>query len=104
VIGAGSLNRALAIYVPTTVRSPTGVEKNTFAKLTTTWAERRSLSLKDATRAAGTDQSAEAKFVIRYRQGIDTSIQVECEGQRYSVEAVDEIGNREGLALLVRAI
>jgi SPP1 family predicted phage head-tail adaptor len=104
VISAGSLNRSIAIYGPVTTRSATGTERSSFAKLATTWAERKSLSLKDATRAAGMEQSAEAKFVIRYRQGITTSMQVECEGQRYSVEAVDEIGNREGLALLVRAI
>lgn len=104
MIAAGSLNRSIAIYGPVTVRSPTGTESSSFIRLVTTWAERKSLSLKDATRAAGMEQSAEAKFVIRYRQGITTSMQIECDGQRYSVEAVDEIGNREGLALLVRAI
>lgn len=104
MIAAGSLNRSIAIYSPTVVRSPTGAEKSTFAKLATTWAARTTFSAKDATRAAGMEQSAEAKFVIRYRQDITTSMQVECDGQRYTVEAVDVMGNREGLALLVRAL
>jgi hypothetical protein len=29
---------------------------------------------------------------------------VQCDQRRYSVVAVDEVGNREGLTLLVRAI
>ena len=104
MIAAGSLNRSLSIYCQAPTRSPTGAETSAWVKLTTTWAAQKSLTLKETTRMAGVAEAAEAKFEVRYRTGIDTTMQVECGGRRFSIIAVNEIGNREGLALLVRAI
>ena len=53
---------------------------------------------------AGIAEAQEAKFLIRYRADVSTFFEVMCDKRRYSVVAVDEVGNREGLALLVRAI
>ena len=104
MIPAGTLDRRLTIYASTSSRSTTGVEKATWSAVATVWAARKSLSLADASRMAGRDDSAEAKFIIRYRDGLNTSAQIECEGRRYVVLSVDDLGRRDCLALLVRAI
>ncbi len=104
MIDAGSLDRRVTIFGSTKTRSPTGVEKSAFAPIATVWACLEGLNLRETTRMAGTDEAAEAKFVIRYRPGITTANQIECDGTKYAVVAVDEMPRREGLKLLVRAI
>ncbi|WP_275431442.1 phage head closure protein [Sphingomonas longa] len=104
MIPAGSLNRRIRIFAPEAVSSATGMETVEWVLLASAFAAQKGLTYKDATRMAGLDVTAEAKFVIRYRQGIDATMQVECEGKRYSIISVEEQGNREGLELLVRAV
>ncbi|MBB5715852.1 SPP1 family predicted phage head-tail adaptor [Sphingomonas aerophila] len=53
---------------------------------------------------AGKAEAAEARFVVRYRSDVTTANQIECDGQRFCVVGVDEIGRREALALIVRAV
>ena len=104
MIEAGKLNRRLTIYQAVIARSSTGVETTTWQALATVWAERASLFLREVNRMAGLADAAEAKFVIRYRSDVQIGAEVACDGRRYTVVSVEEIGNREGLALLVRAI
>jgi SPP1 family predicted phage head-tail adaptor len=104
MIDAGSLDRRITILGSTKTRSPTGVEKSAFAPIATVWAGREALNLRETTRMAGTDEAAEAKFVIRHSPGITTANQIECDGQHYAIVGVDEMPRREGLKLLVRAI
>lgn len=98
------MNRQVTLYAPSRTRSATGAEKSTFRKVATVWGERASLFLREATRMAGLAEAAEAKFVIRYRTDVRTGYEVVCDKSRYRVVSVEEVGNREGLALLVRAI
>lgn len=104
MIAAGKMNRQVTLYAPTSSRSATGTEKSTFTKVATVWGERASLFLREATRMAGLAEGAEAKLIIRFRTDVATGWQVECDKRRYTVVSVEDIGNREGLALLVRAI
>lgn len=104
MIAAGKLNRRLAIYKPVRSRSTTGTEKTALFRVATVWAERASLLLREATRMSGLSDAQEAKFIIRYRADVQVGYSVEYEKRRFTVVSVEEIGNREGLALLVRAI
>lgn len=104
MIPAGSLDRRLTIHSGSVVRSASGNEKYTWTVLATVWAGQQRLSIADSNRMAGRDDGAEAKFVIRYRTDLTTSCQIECEGRRWVIVSIDELGRREGLALLVRAI
>lgn len=104
MIQAGKLNRQLTLYAPSKQRSPTGAEIAGWRSVATVWAARETLSLREVNRLAGIAEAQEAKFVIRYRADVTTSFEVACDKRRYSVVAVDEMGNREGLTLLVRAI
>jgi SPP1 family predicted phage head-tail adaptor len=104
VIQAGKLNRQLILYRPIKQRSGSGAETQAWSKVATVWAERQSLNLREVNRMAGIAEAQEAKFLIRYRADVSTFFEVMCDKRRYSVVAVDEVGNREGLALLVRAI
>jgi SPP1 family predicted phage head-tail adaptor len=104
VIEAGKLNRQLTLFSPVKERSPTGAETQVWKKVATVWAARQSLSLREVNRMAGIAEAQEAKFVIRYRVDVTTAWEVQSDKRRYSVVAVDEMGNCEGLTLLVRAI
>ncbi len=104
MIAAGSLNRRLTLYAPVTKRSETGTEKPGWRTSGTVWAAQETLSLREIERTSGLASAAEAKFVIRYRQGITELFEVVCEKRRYSVIAVEEIGLHEGLRLLVKAV
>jgi SPP1 family predicted phage head-tail adaptor len=104
MIAAGNLNRRLTLYAPVTLRSDTGMEKTGWRTSGTVWAAQENLSLREIERTSGLTSVAEAKFVIRYRQGITERFEVVCEKRRYSVIAVEEIGLHEGLRLLVKAL
>lgn len=104
MIAAGKLNQRVTIYKPIRARSTTGSETAALALVATVWAERASLLLREATRMAGIADAHEAKFVIRYRTDVQVGHTVEHDKHRFTVVSVEEIGNREGLALLVRAI
>lgn len=104
MIAAGNLNRRLTLYAPVTLRSDTGMEKTGWRTSGTVWAAQENLSLREIERTSGLTSVAEAKFVIRYRQGITERFEVACEKRRYSVIAVEEIGLHEGLRLLVKAL
>lgn len=104
MIAAGKLNRRLTLYAPVTQRSDTGTEKLGWRTQGTVWAVQENLSLREIERTSGLASAGEAKFVIRYRQGITELFEVVCEKRRYSVIAVEEIGLHEGLRLLVKAV
>lgn len=104
MIAAGKLNRRITIYKPTRSRSTTGSETDALTLVATVWAQRASLLLREATRMAGLSDAEEAKFIIRYRADVQVGYSVESEKRRYTVVSVEEISNREGLTLLVRAI
>lgn len=104
MIPAGTLNRRLTIFRMEESRSSTGAPVATPKRLATVYAAREALQLRDVNRAAGLAQGVDAKFVIRWRNGIDITCQVECEGQTFQVVGVDERGFRQGLVLLARAI
>ena len=104
MIAAGSLNRRLTLYAPVVQRSDTGTEKTAWRTQGTVWAAQENLSLREIERTSGLTSVAEAKFVIRYRPGITEQFEVVCEKRRYSVIAVEQIGLREGLRLLVKAV
>lgn len=104
MIAAGSLNRRLTIYAPVETTSPTGAVKQDWREQAEVWAAQDSLNLRDVSRMAGRTEAAEARFTVRYVSGVTTAHQVACAGRRYTVVEVEEIGLREGLKLLVRAI
>lgn len=104
MIAAGKLNRRLTLYRDTETRSETGTTTTGWNEAGSVWAALESLNLRESTRAAGMTDAIVAKFVIRWREGVTTSMEVSCDNQRYAVIQVEEIGRRDGLALLVRAV
>ena len=103
-MAAGSLNRRVSIYASTETTNSVGETHQAWSKVATVWAARQSLALREVNRMSALQETAEGKFEIRYRAGITTGMEVECEGRRYAIVAVDEVGNRVGLALLVKAV
>lgn len=104
MIPAGSLRHRITIWTPSTSANEVGEQLSSWASIGSVWAARTSLKLVEVNRMAGLDQVAEAKFRIRWRTGLTTANEIEHDGQRYSVVSVEEVGNREGLDLFVRAV
>ena len=104
MIAAGSLNRRMTLYAPLTQRSDTGTETTGWRVSGTVWAAQETLSLREIERMAGLASAAEAKFVIRYRDGVSSEFEILVDKRRYGVVSVEEVGHREGLRLLVRAL
>lgn len=104
MIPAGSLNRRLTLFRQETSRSATGTETSSPVAFATVWAAQASLNLSDATRMAGASDAIEAKFVLRYRSDLTTTMEVVCDNRRYAIVQIDPSNTRDRVTLLVRAI
>jgi SPP1 family predicted phage head-tail adaptor len=100
---AGALNRRITIQKAVTASNSVGEDINTFSPVATVWAAPRAILLREATRLAGLSQSAEIKFEIRYRAGLDTGMALDYQGKQYEITSVEETPDRSGLLLFARS-
>lgn len=103
MIAAGSFNRRVTLFQQIETRNSVAETVSSWTTLASVWGQRSQLLLREVNRMAGTGSDADAKFLIRYRQDVTVDMEIACEGHRYAIVAVDEIGNREALSLIVRA-
>lgn len=104
---AKKLRNKVKFLKPTTTRSATGMVKSSHQPVMTLWGQFSHLSAKDVltAKAAGTD--VQARLTIRYRTGIDHTMQVEHGGQRYEIVGKPLADNRTGreyLTLLLKEV
>lgn len=102
---AGALDRRLTIRRATVTDN--GLEEvPDWADVVTVWASKQDVSDRERTLAASTGASITTRFQIRYSTvvaGVTAEDQVVCEGRKYAVTAVKEIGRREGLEITATA-
>ncbi len=103
-MNASGLNRRVQLLKRTQTKQPSGERKDTWTEVAETWAEKLHLLNRDVARTQGIAEGSEAKFRIRYRSDITTSMRIVCDGRTYGVTSLEEIGQREGWFLLVREI
>lgn len=104
MIFAGALRYRIQLLSPAVTTNSVGEEETTWNVLHTVWAARKSLTLREVNRMAGTTEAAEVKFEIRYQDGINTGMRLEHDGVHFGITGAEEIGNREGLTLFARRV
>lgn len=102
-MNAGDLDRRITVQRCTEAPDSFGQVIPTWSTLAVVWAkvERNGGGEKFAT-----DQRtsrSEAAFTIRYRAGITPKMRVLFDGEVWEIEAVDELGRRDGLMLKCHA-
>jgi len=104
-MNAGKLRHRVTILTTSATTNDIGeVVEDSPVPLATVWAAKWQLTMKDVTRAAGQTAQAEAKFLIRYRDNITTSMTVQHKGKTYAITGLEEYEDGQGLFLMVRSM
>lgn len=101
---SGELDRRITLETPAAAQDTFGEAISTWTPFATVWAKYLPLKGKEQLDAQGVDAQQEARFHIRYRPNVTTLMRFTFDGNVYGIEAVTEIGRREGLELLARAV
>ena len=84
---ASRLRHRVTVYNQTSGRSPTGAATApTWSVHATLWASIEPLSVKDVLTAQAADSETRIRCVLRYRADIDSTMQIEHNGQRYDID------------------
>lgn len=102
MIDAGALNRRVRIETPQTTSNAFGEQVQTWTTLATVWAQKQTLTVKDVNRQQGLSAQAEARFLIRYREGLNTTMRLVYRDEVYHITGIDDYADRQGLLLYVR--
>lgn len=98
---AGQLDRRILIQRRVTVRNEHGEEVEGWVDVATAWARFERVSGGEEFKAEQRTNRQQVRFTIRYRPGIEPTMTVVYDGERYEVEDVGETGEgrRDGLVL-----
>lgn len=105
---AGKLKHRITIYKQTSGRSPTGaVLPATWTPWVVLWSSFEPLSVKDILTAQAAGSEVEARSMLRYRDDIDSTMQVEHRGKRYHIDGdplPDNRSGREYMTLMLKSV
>jgi len=98
---AGQLDRRILIQRRVPVRNDHGEEIEGWADVATVWAKFERISGQEEFRAEQRTNRQQVRFTIRFRPGIEPTMTVVYDGERYEIEDVGETGEgrRDGLVL-----
>lgn len=95
---AGKIRQRIKVYKSEGGRSPTGaVLPSTWVLKHTLWASFEPLSVKDVLTAQAAGSETVARCMLRYRDDIDSTMQIEHRGQRYEIDGDPMPDTKSGL-------
>jgi SPP1 family predicted phage head-tail adaptor len=101
---AGTLDRRVELWEERWVFVPLAGQEKQNVYLRTIWASREDQGGK-AFMASGVEfNEIRAVFRIRYAADVSTNMRIKHDGDDFEIEGISEIGRREGLELLCRAV
>ena len=100
---AGTLDRQITIEALATVQDGFGDPVESWTALATVWAQMLPLRGTERFQAQQFDAELTTRFRIRYRDDVSELMRIVFDGDSYEIEAVIEVGRREGLELRARA-
>ena len=103
-IASGKLDRVLELQAPTIERDSFGQENESFAMVSTIYAQRLELRTQDAARAGGRETFSMARFLIRWRGDLATGMRVATDGKLYEIIAVDEPDRRATMIITLEEV
>lgn len=97
---AGNLDREITIEAVTESRTSTGAVTQSWATFATVWAERRDVRASEQFKAAREMAECATVWRIRYLPGLTEKHRINDGAQYWDIDAIAEIGRREGLEIL----
>ncbi|WP_379921729.1 phage head closure protein [Erythrobacter sp. R86502] len=104
MIDAGALNRRVRIETPQTTSNAFGEQVKTWSTVANVWAQKQTLTVKDVNRQQGLSAQAEARFLIRYRDGLNSTMRLVYRNEVFHITGIDDYSDSQGLLLYVRKI
>ncbi|WP_201555791.1 phage head closure protein [Psychrobacter sp. 72-O-c] len=105
---ANKLRHRVTVYKSESTRSPSGaVLPLPSSPVVTLWASFEPLLVKDILSAQAADSETRARCVIRYRNDINSTMQIEHNGQRYEIDGdplPDAKSGREHMTLMLKTV
>lgn len=105
---AGKLKNRIKVFKLGSGRSTTGAMlPPTWTQILTLWGSLEPLSVKDILSAQAAGSELLARCVLRYRADINSSMQIECNGQRYEIDGdplPDANSGREHMTLMLKSV
>ena len=102
MIDAGALNRRIKIESKTATTNTFGEEVATWNEVATVWAQKQTLTVKDVNRQQGQSAKAEARFLIRHRDDLDSTMRVIYKGDVLYITGIEDYQDAVGQLLYVR--
>lgn len=104
---ASKLRQRITVYKQTSGRSPTGaVSTLTWTPWRTLWASIEPLSVKDVLTAQASGSHITARCILRYRNDINSTMQISHNGLRYDIDGdplPDANSGLEYMTLMLKA-
>lgn len=100
---AGALDRRIVIQRNTAAQDTAGEPVESWATLSTVWAQIEPLRGVERWQAEQVNAELELKVRIRYLAGVTPKDRFTLGGETYEIESVMEIGRQEGMELLCSA-
>lgn len=97
----GKLDRKIEIYEYTITRGPAGGEERTRQKKADAWAGIFYKNGSERVQAEKFTAITQMHFKIRYISGLDTTMEVDYDGDTYVIKYIEEIGRNTGQKLHV---
>lgn len=105
---ASKLRQRITLQSATVKRSPTGSSSQTiYTDIATVWANIEPLSVKDVINAKAAGSQARLRCIIRYREGVSSSMRVLYDGKTYKIDGdplADKDSGREYLTLILENV
>jgi len=98
---AGQLDRRILIQRPVHVRNEHGEQIEGWVDVATVWAKFERITGGEEFRAEQRTNRQQVRFTIRHRPGVEPTMTLVYDGERYEIEDVGEVGDgrRDGLVL-----
>ena len=98
------LRHRVGLYKEVEKRGDMGFVKSTPTKISTIWAEVKSVKGSEAIQDGELFDSELVHVVIRYRRNVNTEFQIEYNNNMYNIIYMQELGTREGLKLTCKKL
>lgn len=101
---AGKLDRRIVIRSHTSAQDGAGQPVETLTMLCTVWAYVTHLRGPEPFQGQQFNPQRKTVFLIRWRDDIDETMQIEHDGETYDIQSIAEKGRREGLEITALAL
>jgi SPP1 family predicted phage head-tail adaptor len=101
---AGQLDRRVELQHRTLTRNAAGENVESYATYATVWGGKRDLRGREFFAAQQVNPEIQATWTIRWRDDVVTTDRLVVEGETFDIIHVGEIGRRDGLDIVCRAV